>query len=325
MTDDADPARINMPLDTRKKTIRYPLWLLAGFALLGLGYCAIWSFAPIDIRILQQIWFFPAIGVLGATIANTSGTGGGVVFVPVFNILRESGGFALAPLQITAASFLIQCFGMTMGALRWTQRVTEHADAGVYDHGVEVGIKDYWAVIFIVLALSLPTMLATQRLALFDANLVLLGFKSFSILLGSVLIISAWTVNRNLPERRRLERFDIIILIMLAVPGGFVTAFFSVGVGEMVALWLFIRHYPILLSTGTACCISAVSVLAGSIWHIEAGTVPWEVVALAAPGALIGGFIARPLALWLGALRLKTLDGFWIVGSSLYLILLRLI
>ena len=302
-----------------------PKWLLAGFATLALGYAAIWALAPIDPAILKQIWFFPAIGVLGATIANTSGTGGGVVFVPVFNILRESGGFALDPIQITAASFLIQCFGMSMGALRWTHRVSTHGDAGVDEHGVEVRTRDYWTVIFVVLALSLPTMLATQRLAGFDSEMVLLGFKTFSIILGSILILTAWTVNRNLPERRRLERLDIIVLMLLAIPGGFVTAFFSVGVGEMVALWLFIRHYPILLSTGTACVISAISVLSGSIWHIDAGTVPWEVIALAAPGAALGGFLARPLALWLGSLRLKTLDGAWIVGSSLYLIALRLV
>ena len=43
--------------------------------------------------------------------------------------------------------------------------------------------------------------------------------------------------------------------------------------------------------------------------------------ALAAPGAALGGFLARPIALWLGPLRLKTLDGLWIIGSSVFLLL----
>ena len=88
-------------------------------------------------------------------------------------------------------------------------------------------------------------------------------------------------------------------------------------------MYLFIRHYPVLLCTGAACVISAVSVIAGSIWHIDAGTIQWEVVLLAAPGAMLGGFLARPIALWLGARRLKTLDGAWIVLSALYLLWLN--
>jgi uncharacterized membrane protein YfcA len=102
-----------------------------------------------------------------------------------------------------------------------------------------------------------------------------------------------------------------------------ITALFSVGVGELVALYLFIRHYPVLLCTGAACVISAASCLAGVVWHIGVGTIQWEVVLLAGPAAALGGFLARPIALWLGAKRLKTLDGSWIVLSALYLLWLN--
>jgi uncharacterized membrane protein YfcA len=47
-------------------------------------------------------------------------------------------------------------------------------------------------------------------------------------------------------------------------------------------------------------------------------------VVLAVPGAALGGFIARSVAMWLGANRLKTVDGLWIVASSIYLILLNI-
>ncbi|MDZ3830191.1 MAG: sulfite exporter TauE/SafE family protein [Sphingopyxis sp.] len=282
-------------------------------------WLAILCLAPVDWPLLARLWFLPLIGTAGAIIANTSGTGGGVVFVPVFSIFREWGVLDLSPIEVTAASFLIQCFGMTMGAARWTDRLI-HQPAGP-DAPVRLG--DYARICAVVLLISLPVMLATQRLAAFDAQSVLLGFKGFSILFGSVLLIATWTVNRDLPERRQLAPVDLAVVALLAVPGGFVTAFFSVGVGELVALYLFTRHYPVLLSTGAACVISAVSVLAGAIWHVDAGTIPWEVVLLAGPGAMVGGFLARPIALWLGALRLKTLDGLWIVGSSLYLVALN--
>ena len=295
------------------------VWIGGGILLLA--YAALWGLASYRPAILGDLWFLPAVGVVGAIIANTSGTGGGVVFVPVFNALRELGQMDLSPLQVVAVSMGIQSFGMTMGALRWTDRLY-HQPAPEPLHA-RVRPRDFFTVALGVLAISLPVMLLTQRVTSFDQHAVLTGYKAFSILLGLALIAATWTVNLAREEHDRLHRRDLIVLLGLAIPGGVLTALFSVGVGELVALYLFIRHYPVLLCTGAACLISSVSVIAGSIWHIGAGTIQWEVVLLAAPGAMLGGFLARPIALWLGARRLKTLDGSWIVLSALYLLWLN--
>ncbi|MCB2087578.1 MAG: hypothetical protein R3E18_06545 [Sphingomonadaceae bacterium] len=93
-----------------------------GLALL-VAYAALWVLVPWDKGLLQDLWFLPGVGVIGAIIANTSGTGGGVVFVPAFNALREHGVMALDPLWIEGVSMAIQAFGMTMGGLRWTDRL----------------------------------------------------------------------------------------------------------------------------------------------------------------------------------------------------------
>lgn len=297
------------------------VWI--GGAVLLAAYLAMWRVVPVDFDLLRSLWFLPGVGVLGAIIANTSGTGGGVVFVPVFNALREHGVMALDPLQVVGASMLIQSFGMTMGALRWTDRLLHQPALPAGSLEAQVRWQDYALVVGAVLALSLPAMLATQRLAEFDGPTILLGYKAFSVVLGLSLITLTWTVNMNQPERVRLERVDLFVLLLLAIPGGAITALFSVGIGELVALYLFMRHYPVLLCTGAACVISSVSVISGAMWHIEAGTVQWEVVLLAGPAAALGGFLARPIALWLGARRLKTLDGGWIVLSACYLIALN--
>lgn len=154
----------------------------------------------------------------------------------------------------------------------------------------------------------------------FDSRMVLLGSKTFSILLGTALIVATGTINRALAERPSLARIDLAMLALIAIPASAITVLFSVGIGELVAFYLFLRHYPMVLCVGTACVISAVSCIAGPVWHIEAGTVAWEVVLLAAPGAMLGAFLARPIALWLGARRLKTAGGLWIVASALYLV-----
>jgi uncharacterized membrane protein YfcA len=295
--------------------------VLAGGMVLAALYAALWALVPYDPSLLASLWFLPGVGVIGAIIANTSGTGGGVVFVPVFNALRELGIMSLSPLAVVGVSMGIQSFGMTMGSLRWTDRLLHQPEPGPLE--ARVRLKDFATVVLGVLALSLPAMLATQRLTAFDQQDVLYAYKGFSILLGSALIAATWTVNAARPERDRLARGDLAVLLALAIPGGMITALFSVGMGELVALYLFIRHYPVLLCTGAACVISAVSCLAGVVWHIGAGTVQWEVVLLAAPAAALGGFLARGIALWLGAKRLKTLDGGWIVASALYLLWLN--
>lgn len=296
------------------------LVLLGGLAML-IAYGVLALSVAVDPALLAKLWFLPGIGLIGAIIANTSGTGGGVVFVPVFNALREHGIMSLQPLQVVGVSMAIQSFGMTIGALRWTDRLY-HQPAPEPLHAA-VRPRDFFLVAGAVLALSLPAMLLTQRLAQFDQQDVLLAYKGFSILLGLALITSTWTVNFARPERERLERIDLLVLLMIAIPGGMITALFSVGIGELVALYLFIRHYPVLLCTGAACLISSVSVISGLFWHVEAGTIQWEVVLLAGPAAALGGFLARPIALWLGARRLKTLDGAWIVLSALYLLWLN--
>ncbi|NCP14153.1 MAG: sulfite exporter TauE/SafE family protein [Sphingomonadales bacterium] len=295
------------------------VWM--GGLVLLVAYIVLASTVSADPRLLAKLWFLPGVGVAGAIIANTSGTGGGVVFVPVFNALRELDVMTVAPLGVVGVSMAIQSFGMTMGSLRWTDRLLHQPAPGPLE--AQVRLKDFAIVVLAVLALSLPAMLATQRLTAFDQRDVLFAYKGFSILLGTALIAATWTFNAARPERTQLARIDLIVLLALAVPGGMITALFSVGMGELVALYLFIRHYPVLLCTGAACVISAVSCIAGMVWHIEAGTIVWEVVLLAGPAAVLGGFLARPIALWLGPKRLKTVDGSWIVLSALYLLWLN--
>ncbi len=294
---------------------------LAGGALLVCVWVACWVPVDTDSGLIEALWFLPGIGVVGAIVANASGTGGGVVFVPVFNALRDHGVMALDPLQVVAVSMGIQAFGMSLGALRWTDRLHHQHEPGPLE--ARVRASDYWRVCALVLALSLPALLATQRLVAFDGRAVLLGYKSFSIVLGCALVVATWTVNRAVPERDRLARIDLAMLAAIAIPGGVLTALFSVGIGELVAFYLFLRHYPVVLCVGTACIVSAASVVAGLAWHIEAGTVQWEVVLLAAPGAMLGAFLARPIALALGPRRLKTAGGAWIALSALYLLWLN--
>jgi hypothetical protein len=159
----------------------------AGAAALAAVWIALWFLVPVDTGLLRQLAFLPGVGVVGAIIANTSGTGGGVVFVPVFNGLREASVMALDPLQVTAASMGIQCFGMTMGALRWTDRLLHQPPPPDALHSA-VRPRDYALAAVTVLSISLPVMLIVQRIGPVDNRTILLVYKAFSIPLGLALI-----------------------------------------------------------------------------------------------------------------------------------------
>lgn len=297
------------------------LWL--GIAGLVAAYAVVALAVPKDITSWPGLWFLPGVGVVGAIIANASGTGGGVVFVPVFNAMRAWGEWQLDPLRITAISMGIQAFGMSMGALRWTDRLLHQPAIPEHTNEAHVRIRDYGAICLAVLAFSLPVQLATQMLVQVDGRTVLLAYKGFSVVLGLALIAATWTVNRDAAERNALAPLDLMVLALLAIPGGFITALFSVGIGELVAFYLFLRHYPMVLAVGTACVISSLSMIAGTLVNQQAGIVEWDIVLLAAPGAMAGAVLARPIALWLGPRRLKTAGAVWIVLSALYLLWLN--
>ena len=86
-------------LNAVQPTLRHSSRLaITGGIALALLYALTWRWVDTDPALLVQLWFLPGVGVVGAIIANASGTGGGVVFVPVFNALRDFDIMALDPL-----------------------------------------------------------------------------------------------------------------------------------------------------------------------------------------------------------------------------------
>ena len=63
--------------------------------------------------VLKNYYHFLILGLIGAIVANSTGAGGGIVFIPAFTALGVSG------LSALGTSLAIQCFGMTAGALSW--------------------------------------------------------------------------------------------------------------------------------------------------------------------------------------------------------------
>ena len=87
----------------------------------------------------------------------------------------------------------------------------------------------------------------------------------------------------------------------------------SVGVGEILAVILLLRGFSVMFSVAAGVMVSACTVLAGVPFFIYHQLISFDVLIYAAPGALIGGLVARHIAQALGAKKLKLFLGGWIL------------
>jgi uncharacterized membrane protein YfcA len=281
-------------------------WRAALAGTLLLGWCLLWFSLPDRLALLQGYWHFSLLGLLGATVANSTGAGGGVVFIPSFTSL------GLSANQSLATSILIQCFGMTAGSISWL--LASHA--GVTGSMPRERLQH--RLLLVCGPASIAGVLAGQYFVTGPADSMVTIFRGFSILFGATLLYMSLLRGAPIHTQYRLRQLDIVFLVATCLVGGAMTAWISVAIGEFVALLLIFRHYPTMVAICTGVCMSSLSVLAAAFLHVSVRpAVAWEVVLFAAPAAIIGGSLARLLAVRMGPARLKIFFATWILVTGL--------
>ena len=258
---------------------------------------------PIDL--LMEYGGFTFLGVIGAIFANSTGAGGGVIFVPFFNQLD------FTPATTVATSFTIQCCGMTAGAITWylyyRRNCQDSADWSELKEGLVLTVP------FSVLGIWLAQFHQSAISGLTDATTLHISFGIFSIFLAFA-IFGTIPVMKKVAFEARFANYDRILLPLVALFGGVITAWLSVGVGEMVAVYLIIRGFNVTFSIAVAVILSAFSVWAGAVYHVlVTGAVHWQVVMFAGTGAVLGGVLAKYLTLYFSPSRLKMFFAVWIL------------
>ncbi|GAA5191225.1 sulfite exporter TauE/SafE family protein [Ferrimonas gelatinilytica] len=240
------------------------------------------------------------LGIGGALIANSTGAGGGVLFIPVFQRL------ALSPEAAVATSFAIQCFGMTTGALAWWRyaRLQRRQEAALSWQPLPKLVLLLTPISWLGLALAhqLTPPASLEH-----------SFALFSILLGSALLALARQVK---VAATALQPWHWPLLMVTALIGGVITAWLSVGVGELLVLLLIALRIDVRVAVACGVMVSAATVWPGMLFS-PPGSIAWPVVYLAGPGAILGAWLARRLASALPALALKRFFAAWILLTGL--------
>lgn len=258
------------------------------------------TLSPLMFSQISEYGLFSLLGVLGAIFANSTGAGGGVVFIPAFNEL------AFSEQQSIATSFAIQCFGMTAGAITWWFHYrTEKTELRLWQ-----GFKRIIAVCSISGVLGIWLVYGSDSHA---PSTLHQNFSWFSLILGLFIVITVFFVKPS-RERSQIILFDYIALISIGLFGGAITAWLSVGIGELLAIYLILRRFDISMAVAAAVIVSAFTVWAAIGQHtLVSFQVYWQVAIFAGPGAVLGGIFAKTLVTHLSATRLKLFFAFWLL------------
>ncbi|MCH2189679.1 MAG: sulfite exporter TauE/SafE family protein [Gammaproteobacteria bacterium] len=261
-------------------------------------------------------WPFFAIAIVGAIVANSTGAGGGIVFVPAFNMLGIDSD------AIIATSFAIQCFGMTAGTIAWHQNARANLIASGSDPLRTKTYSRYWIIIAVC---SIPAaggvLLGQYVFSLDSADQIKGVFKSFSFLFGiSILLTTAYLLRSSNAKTGVIAidgRVTRVLLIVIGLIGGLITAWLSVGVGELIAVALILLRYPVRFAIGVAVSVSAFSVWAGIHYHVFVEPmIHYGILAFAAPAAAIGGTVAKYLVAHFSPVQVKVFIAIWILLSA---------
>lgn len=246
---------------------------------------------------LFEYGLFSFLGVIGAIFANSTGAGGGVIFIPMFAQLN------FTEQQSVATSFAIQCFGMTAGAITWSH----HYHSQKRDLRLWQGYKRIITVTSISAIVGLTGILSFQVPS--PASLHT-SFSWFSLLLGVFIILTVYFIKPH-RERSQIYLLDYIALISIGFFGGALTAWLSVGVGELLVIYLILRRFDINMAVAAAVVVSAISVWV-AIGQVHQN-VYWQVLVFAGPAAVLGGVFAKTLVTHMSATRLKLFFSLWLL------------
>jgi len=225
----------------------------------------------------------PFLGVIAATVANTTPAAAGIVYFPILTRLE------ISPIMTVQFTMLIQAYGMGLGTFKWYL-----VNKRLFIFNV-LPICLFGGLIGVVLGIAVWPISKPEVLTLI--------FNFIAFLFTQVIFFSILYKQQYPAQHVALTARNIAILLFFSFIGGLITGWIGFGIDTIFyfILTLVFRVNP-AIAIVTSISIMAAMSLAGAILHLFLYEVPLSLWYSAIPGVTLAGlFLAAFLAVKLGA------------------------
>lgn len=230
-----------------------------------------------------EYWYMFPIAVVVATLANSSGFSGGVLFQPIYNL------FLNVPLQnAVATGIATETIGMTSGAVRY-----------LWNRMVELPIA------FTMLMLVIPgVVIGNHALMVLNPNIVKIILGVVIFVLASMQLFTA--AMRLYGSRNNVPIEDIYPFMWVPPVSGFFSATTGTGIAE-ISQPLLERGLKLKTkrANATAILIEAAGDWIITILNLQSGFIRLDIIIFSVPGVIIGAQIGAWVSKYLPDRLLK--------------------
>jgi len=232
---------------------------------------------------ISKFYFMPFLGIIAATVANTTPAAAGIVYFPILTHLT------INPTTAVQFSLIIQAYGMGLGSFRW------------FLINRNLFLK---SLIPIALVGGITGITLSSLFFPINNPEVLTLIFNFIALLFTQIIFFSILFNHSYPNMKvKLNLINVIFILFCSLLGGMISGWIGFGIDTMFyfILTVIYRVTP-AISIITSIFIMAVVSLTGTILNILFHQVPFSLWYSAIPGVTIAGlFLAAYFAMKIGA------------------------
>ncbi len=278
-----------MPMKSKDKTPYLIFGIVAVIWLLAFPY--------FKESFLKEYSFMPLLGIVAATVANTTPAAAGIVYFPVLTKLH------ISPFTAFQFSLIIQAYGMSLGTFKW------------YRLNSKLFLKDILPVC--ILGGMTGVTLGITVFPLKSPELLIITFNTVAFIFTQVVFFSILFKCQYPNLTLDLTRSRTVILFCISLLGGIISGWIGFGIDTIFYFILTIafKVNP-AIAIVTSICLMAITSIFGTVLNIIFNNVPFALWYSAIPGVTIAGlFLASFIAVKIGAKNVLLLFTFFLCSD----------
>ena len=226
----------------------------------------------------SRFYYMPFLGIIAATVANTTPAAAGIVYFPVLTQLH------INPLTAVQFSLVIQAYGMGLGTLKWYL-----VNKKLFIKNV-IPICLFGGIIGIIISIVFIPIENTEFLTI--------GFNLVAFIFTQVIFLSILSKHKYPNSEIDLTPCNIIILFAFSLLGGLISGWIGFGIDTMFYFLLtFIFKINPAIAIVTSISLMAALSIVGTLLNAIFNQIPLALWYSAVPGVTIAGlFLAAYFA-----------------------------